>query len=235
MNSSKNLSSGRKMCRNSSSPGSCCSVSLSTNNLSINHGIPGPIGCMGMCQRMQTSQANSLKKPDTYSETPPNLTNLSINEHLLEVDRRQSWGSFTHLNNHNNNHNQPNHCLHQCPIHTHIHNRNNHLQRPYLNTKLQLNTSNNLKLQQANKRHSLIPQYHQSSVNNLTKTGCGPAVINRCFNNSNNSNKQVKTDEGTGLLVSSKKEFELSNLLRIKSNKLGSSAPNLCSSMVSGN
>ncbi len=32
-----------------------------------------------------------------------------------------------------------------------------------------------------------------------------------------------------------KKEYELSNLLRIKSNKLGSSAPNLCSSMVSGN
>jgi len=31
-----------------------------------------------------------------------------------------------------------------------------------------------------------------------------------------------------------KKEYELSNLLRIKSNKLGSSAPNLCSSMVSG-
>ena len=79
-----------------------------------------------------------------------------------------------------------------------------------------------------NKRHSLIPQYHQSSVQNLNKSGGGGGGCGvRGFNaNTNTNNRPVK------MMDESIKEFELSNLLRIKSNKLGNSAPNLCSSMV---
>ena len=63
-----------------------------------------------------------------------------------------------------------------------------------------------------------------------------------------NLNKPQSTSPGGGggkkehdsalnvnLNFKNQKEFEPSNLLRIKSNRLGSSAPNLCSSMVNIN
>lgn len=100
-----------------------------------------------------------------------------------------------------------------------------------------------------------MPQYHQSSIQNLNQ----PHLLNRSayFNSqpssgsilvsNRNFSKQLSTSPG-GLANAGKakencgetsggsqvlrKEFELSNLVRIKSNKLGSSAPNLCSSLV---
>lgn len=162
----------------------------------------------------------------------------------MNSNRRQSWGSFTHLSN-----SQP-HCMHQCQFHSHSHNRGNHQQRaPNITHHL---SNNNFK---SGQRHSLIPQYHQTSVQNLTQHQNRSAFFHLqpssgsilSSNLNRNFNKQLSTSPGgvstvknkdtndatSNASLTSKKEFELSNLLRIKSNKLGSSAPNLCSSMVS--
>ena len=104
-------------------------------------------------------------------------------------------------------------------------------------------------------KFSDIPIYHSENINVSPFTfrsaflHLGPSSGATLSSNLNrNFNKQLSTSPGgissnkhskeagenmSNVSFTAKKEFEPSNLLRIKSNKLGSSAPNLCSSMVS--
>ena len=147
------------MGRNSSSPSSCCSAYASTHN------IAAAFQNMPNCQLHQHKQLS-------------NANQLGVNE--TSMDRRQSWGSFTHLNNASqqkiaspSNSNLLGHqstagstqCLHHCHVHGHQGGRAA-FQQPMHMHGSHVSALNNAKLTH---RHSLIPQYHQSSIQNLNQ------------------------------------------------------------------
>ena len=151
------LGSHSMMGRNSSSPSSCCSAYASTHN------IAAAFQNMPNCQLHQHKQLNANQ--------------LGVNE--TPMDRRQSWGSFTHLNNVSqqkiaspSNSNLLGHqstagstqCLHHCHVHGHQGGRAG-FQQPMAHGS-HIAALNNSKLTH---RHSLIPQYHQSSIQNLNQ------------------------------------------------------------------
>ena len=111
----------------------------------------------------KTKDSDYPAKESAHSQ----LTNLSISENLKNSNRRQSWGSFSHLNT-NAQAQTSSQCLHHQCRHLHNNLRNTQINQSKSISHQQA-SSNNLKTQQSN-RHSLIPQYYQSSIQNLNQS-----------------------------------------------------------------
>lgn len=212
-------SNNNLMFRNLSSPSECCDSSSSGNEATE---------CLkdSKTKRLSSNLINDIKSTKDGQGTPDVA---KLNNDSTSNSRRQSWGSYSQINQINLN-KLARTSLCSC-------NKSNHARH------LRVTHNNSIKLNRTHTLHcNLRPTSSNSMLHNLNRAIFNRNFVKRQLQKNNSLSSPTTTDISLASSTNSstnnsnlkkekkknvKEEFESSCLLRIKSNKLGSSTPNL--------